>query len=305
MAGQHLGHNVTLLQVIIISIVQGASELFPVSSLGHAIVFPVLFNWDPKMMDSTGPYLPFLVTLHLGTAIALLAFYWKDWARLVGAAVKGLSGKSAMTPDEKTFMLLIAGTIPTAAIAFLFEKQVKQLFSSPFLVAIFLIANGVLMIVAEHLRRAADVAPGEEAALVATGARKPLSQLTYIQALGVGFAQSLALLPGISRSGATIVGGLLSRLTHTDAARYSFLLGTPIILLAAIHQVPTLGKYTGTPHIVEYSAIGLVLAGITAYLSVKFLTKYFETNRLDPFGYYCIVLGAVTIGVLKMHGHAG
>ena len=293
----------TLVQAIIISIVQGASELFPVSSLGHAIVFPVLFGWDPKMMSSNGPYLPFLVTLHLGTALALLAFYWRDWARLVGAAIKGLSGTGAMTADEKVFMLLITGTIPTGVLAFLFEKQVKALFSDPFLVSIFLLANGLMMILAEHLRRAADVPPGEEAALVSTGARKPLEHLTYVQAIGVGFAQSLALLPGVSRSGATMVGGLLSRLTHTDAARYSFLLGTPIIFLAALHQVPTLGQYKNTPNIVEYSAIGLVLAGVTAYFSVKFLTKYFETKRLDPFGYYCLLLGAITIAVLKFPHH--
>jgi undecaprenyl-diphosphatase len=291
---------VTLLQAIILSLLQGASELFPVSSLGHTIVLPTLLGWHIDL-SSDGPFLPFVVTLHLGTALALILFYWRDWRKLIVAFFKSLAGGKE-DADAKIAWLLLIGTIPCAALGFIFEKPLRHLFGSPLNAAIFLLINGVLMIAGEHVRRGADIAPAKEEEQKTTGARKPLDELAWWQALGVGFAESLALFPGISRSGATIVAGLLCRLTHEDAFRYANLLATPIILAAGILEVPQLGQGAiRTPNIGLYAAMGFVLAGITAWLSVKFLTKYFETKRLDPFGYYCILLGAVTLAVLHFH----
>lgn len=293
----------TLLQAIIISLLQGASELFPVSSLGHTIVLPTLLGWRNINLSSDGPFLPFVVTLHLGTALALILFYWREWAKLVVSFFRSLAGGKE-DADAKVAWLLIIGTIPCGALGFIFEKKLRVIFGSPIYAASFLILNGILMILGERVRRGAEVSPAKEEELKAEGQRKTLDQLTWIQAFGVGIAESLALFPGISRSGATIVAGLTARLTHEDAFRYANLLATPIILAAGLLEVPKLGQNSiAMPNMIEYGVIGFFLAGITAWLSVKFLTKYFETKRLDPFGYYCVLLGAVTLAVLHFrHG---
>jgi undecaprenyl-diphosphatase len=283
----------TLIQALILSVLQGASELFPVSSLGHAVIIPALLRWSnaKEILDSNGPFLPFIVTLHLGTALALLIFYWKDWQKLVTAFFAQYTAKGASRADANLVNLLVVGTLPAAALAFLFEKKLRLLFGSPKFAAIFLIVNGFLMIGGELLRRkAAKEGP--------TPDRIKLAQLGIPKALAIGTAQALALLPGISRSGATITGGLLSRLGHEDAARFSFLLATPIIFAAGIKEVPKLAHLGEDSNMLMYSVIGFFVSGITAYLSVKFLTKYFETNRLDPFGYYCIALGVLTLAVI-------
>jgi undecaprenyl-diphosphatase len=293
----------TLIQALILSILQGASELFPVSSLGHAVIIPTLLRWPnaAQVVDPNGPFLPFIVTLHLGTALALLIFYWKEWKRLLIALAEQFTPRGAREKDAKMVNLLVVGTIPTAVIGLALEHKLRILFASAKFAAIFLIINGLIMIGGEMLRRRA-VEQAREDEVDETPAAKPArirtGQLTYIQALAIGAAQSLALLPGISRSGVTITGGLLARLGHEDAANFSFMLATPIILAAGIKEVPKLRHADPSqPHMMLYSAIGFVVSGITAYLSVKFLTKYFETNRLDPFGYYCIVLGVVTLAI--------
>jgi undecaprenyl-diphosphatase len=284
----------TWFQVLFLSVLQGASELFPVSSLGHAVVVPALLGWTnlSDVFDPAGPFLPFLVMLHLGTATALLIFYWKDWQGIISAFF-GQFGTKAKSVNATIANLLLAGTIPTAILGFVFEKKLRNLFASPKYVAILLIVNGVMMIVGEMLRQSSV----KKDADAKSSESKTIDQLSTGQAIGIGIAQSFALLPGISRSGATITGGLLAKLGHESAARFSFLLATPIILAAGILEAPKLrhNQAGHIPHIMEYSAVGFVVAGITAYLSVKFLTKYFETNRLDPFGYYCIILGAVTL----------
>ncbi len=290
----------TLIQALILSVLQGASELFPVSSLGHAIVVPTLLSWTnaPQILDPEGPFLPFLVTLHLGTALALLIFYWKTWQRVIGAFFGQFSAKGEKSDDAKVANLLVAGTIPAGILGFVLEHKLRILFSSAKFAAVFLIINGIIMIAGEFLRRgAAKKEEGNDA-----GGRKPLPEIGFGSAIAIGCAQALALIPGISRSGVTITGGLLAKLKHEDAANFSFLLATPIILAAGIKEVPKLRHHAaGAPHMGEYSAIGFVVSGIVAYISVKFLTKYFETNRLDPFGYYCILLGAVVLAMLKFH----
>jgi len=290
-----------LTQAIILSLLQGASELFPVSSLGHAIVFPSLLGWNVNLSDDS--FLPFLVTLHLGTALALIIFYWPTWGKLIKAFVASLSG-GPKDVDARMAYALIYATIPCAILGFLLEHKLKKLhfFSDPKIAAVLLIINGGMMIVGEHIRRKADVSGVKEQDLLKSGARKPIDKLTWKEAVGVGLAESLALFPGISRSGASMVGGLLAKLTHEDAARYSFLLATPIILAAGVLEVPKLRHLpVAEAHMGLYSAIGFVIAGVTAYLSVKFLTKYFETKRMDPFGYYCIALGMAVLFVLRDH----
>ncbi len=294
----------TLIQALILSVLQGASELFPVSSLGHAVIVPALLHWRnaPEILNPEGPFLPFLVTLHLGTALALLIYYWSDWRRIITAFFEQFTKRGGITRDAQLANLVIAGTIPTALIAFVLEKKLRLLFASPKFAAIFLIVNGALMLGGELLRRrssagtkAFDTRHAESAATHTTIARLDLKQ-----AVGIGLAQSLALIPGISRSGATITAGLSLGLSHEDALRFSFLLATPIILLAGLHEVPKLRHLhqAAGGHMGLYSVIGFFVSGVTAWLSVKFLERYFKTNRLDPFAYYCIALGLVTLGVI-------
>ncbi len=299
----------TLLQVLFFSVLQGASELFPVSSLGHAVVFPALLHWRNagQILNTDGPFLPFIVTLHLGTALALLVYYRKDWANLAKAFFQQFGGKSNASRDAHIANLLIVGTIPAGLLGLVLEKKLRLLFASPTKAAVFLIVNGFLMIIGEALRRYRD----QQHTYKMRGLRSKdpnevyvpdygvsLSKLSIFNALIIGSAQALALIPGISRSGVTMTAGLLLvRLSHEEAARFSFLLATPIILAAGIFEVPKLRHEHGVamPHIAMYSAIGFVVAGITAYFSVKFLSHYFEKSRLEPFGYYCIALGLLTL----------
>jgi undecaprenyl-diphosphatase len=292
----------TLFQALFLSILQGASELFPVSSLGHAVIVPELLHWKnaDQILDSDGPFLPFLVTLHLGTALALLIFYWKEWRKLIGAFFQQFSVKGAIAKDAYLINLVILGTIPTALIGFLAEKKLRELFASAIWAGIFLVANGIMMIWAERARRGAEEEEMEIYGEITD--RKPMVDLSWRTALWIGLMQSLALLPGMSRSGATITGGLMAKMDHADAAKFSFLLATPIIFAAGIKEVPKLRHpYEHMPHMSEYSMIGFVVAGVTAYLSVRFLTRFFETKRMDGFGYYCIVLGIVAIAVPYLH----
>jgi undecaprenyl-diphosphatase len=276
---------VTFFQAMLLAVLQGVSELFPVSSLAHTVLVPAVLHWHIDRSDPT--FLAFVVVLHLGTAIALAVFYWSDWVRIVRAlAVSIARGKFSDDRDEKTGWLLIAGTIPLALIGVFLEKPVRQLFGSPALVSLFLIANAFVMFAGERLRRASRE-PGRKAT-------RELWSLSLSDGAKVGLAQAAALLPGISRSGASIVAGLLQGLSHDDAARFSFLLATPAIGAASVLEIPELFAPAASVVLVQ-SLIGGVLAGITAYASVAFLTRYFHTNDLRPFGWYCLVFGTVCL----------
>jgi len=270
---------------MMLAVLQGVSELFPISSLGHTVLIPPLFHWNVNESDDS--FLAFVVVLHLGTALALLVFYRATWLRIVraffGSIVRGrLTGER----DEKIAWLLVVGTIPVAILGVLFQSSVKALFASPIPVAAFLMLNALVMFAGEALRR--------RQAARATGGGKPIEQLTWAQSAGIGVAQSLALLPGISRSGSSIVAGLLVDLDHEDAATYSFLLATPVILLASVLELPEIFKPGVAIGPVEAFA-GCVLAGLTAYASVAFLTRYFQHNDLRPFGWYCLLAGATAL----------
>jgi undecaprenyl-diphosphatase len=292
----------SLLHAIVISLLQGAFELFPVSSLGHSVLVPALLGWDEwKSGDpNNASFVAFVVVLHLGTAAALLTFFWRDWLRIIAAVLRSIGNRTLSDDPEEHFGWLIAvGTIPAGILGFLLETPLKDLFSKPVLVSIFLILNGGMMLAGERLRRRqrVPVAAGEGGNLLATMTRgKEIADVGFREGIAVGTAQALALLPGFSRSGATITGGLLTGLRHEAAARYSFMLATPIILAAGVLEVPKLFKADANIGL-GLAAMGFVISGVTAYLAVRFLVKYFETERLDPFGYYCIAFGIVCLAI--------
>lgn len=282
------------LHAIVISLLQGAFELFPVSSLGHSVLVPALLGWDEwKTGDpNNASFVAFVVVLHLGTAVALLTFFWRDWIRIIAAVLRSIGQRKLSTDADEHFGWLIAvGTIPAGILGFLLESPLKHLFGRPVLVACFLVLNGGMMLAGERLRRRQRVEAVVGDGGVATMTRgKEIADIGFKEGIAVGTAQAVALLPGFSRSGATITSGLLVGLRHEDAARYSFMLATPIILAAGVLEVPKL--FANDANIgLGLAAVGFVISGTTAYLAVRFLVKYFETERLDPFGYYCIAFG--------------
>ncbi|CAH2604070.1 Undecaprenyl-diphosphatase [Rhodovastum atsumiense] len=271
------------IQAIAVAVLQGATELFPVSSLGHAVVLPALLGWD---LDQRAPaFLPFLVMLHAGTATALLLYFWRDWWGIL-RGLFGFGRNQEVNDSRLLFVLIVIATIPAVIVGFALEKYVRGLFASPLVAASFLAVNGLVLLLAERLRR---------------NGHRPLAQLTARDALLIGLCQCTALIPGISRSGATIVGGLLRGIDHEGAARFSFLIATPIIIGATVLEVPKLLRADVDPAIFQMSAVAAVVAGVTAWLSTWFLMRYFRGHdnwALNPFGYYCMLLGLGSLGWL-------
>jgi undecaprenyl-diphosphatase len=269
-----------LFQAIVLAAIQGVTELFPVSSLGHAVVLPHLFGWT---IDQNAPtFLPFLVMLHVGTALALVLYFWRDWWLLLSSLLPG-DGDGARDEARHVLLLLVLGTIPAGLVGLILRNRLADLFADFRVAAVFLILNGVLLALGEFLRRRAGSAQ--------------LATLKPWQAIAIGTSQVVALLPGFSRSGATMVGGLLVGLEHQSAARFSFLLATPIILAAGVLEVPKLLQPDARASLGP-ALIGGVVAGILAYLSTMLLMRYFkqqEVNALIPFSVYCTLLGAATL----------
>jgi undecaprenyl-diphosphatase len=281
---------VTFLQALFMGLLQGASELFPVSSLGHAVLVPSLLHWS--FQQSNPSFVPFLVLLHLGTAIALLVLYRTQWVAIIRGFVTAALRGQMTTDSERLAMLLLVGTIPAAILGVFLENRIKALFASPYDAAGFLILNGFLMLGFEIVRRRRERGSSrEEQEAHFTQAER----ISFPAAALVGACQALAFLPGISRSGITIGGGLLAGLRHQEAARFSFLLATPVILGAGLVEVPELFK-PGVP-IAEYVAAA-VLAGLAAYASARFLLRYFRSGRLDPYGWYCVAAGLASLALL-------
>jgi undecaprenyl-diphosphatase len=282
----------TLFQALVLALLQGVSELFPVSSLGHTILVPAVLGWH-NVNRAGASFLAFVVVLHLGTAIALILFYRTQWYAIVRALIASIvRGRLSEDRDERIGWRLVVATIPVGILGFLFEVPVRRLFGSPAPAAFFLLINGLVMFASEALRRRQREALGR--------ADRPIEQLSFTGSVFIGFAQALALLPGISRSGISMAAGLLCDLDHEDAARYSFLLATPVILAAALLEIPKL--FAPEAHVVLLQAlVGGIAAGLAAYLSVAFLTRYFRSNDLRPFGWYCVVVGAVCL-VLAREG---
>ena len=272
----------TALQAIILAIVQGITELFPISSLGHAVIMPKLLGWNVD--QASEDFLPFLVVMHLGTAIALLAYFWRDWFDFLMAVVFRRGPRAAQ--ESRLFWRVVVATIPAVILGAGLEHILRKGFGAPTIAAGFLIANGVMLFAAERLKGRQD---------------RPLARLRWIDALAIGLWQCLALIPGFSRSGATMAGGYLAGLNHEDAARFSFLTATPVILGAAVLEAPKLLK-----HHDKFSGVAIiagVVAGITAFISVALLMRWFrqpEVKGFDPFAFYCAIAGAGSLAWLLL-----
>ena len=280
-----------MLQVIVLSLLQGAFELFPVSSLGHTVLVPALLGWDADRSDPS--FLALIVILHLGTATALLVFFWRDWIAIVLAVLRSIMRlRFSDDPAERTGWLIVAGSIVPGVLGLTFRHSVAGLLGQATFVAGVLILNGLLMLAGEHLRRW-QIRNHDRGV--------PLTTLPLRTGLMIGAAQSLALLPGFSRSGTSMVAGIRSRLDHVGAARFSFLLATPLILGATLVSVKDLFAPTALADPGQV-AFGYVLSGVTAYLALRFLMRYFQTERLDLFGYYCVGFGAFALLVLGIRG---
>jgi len=276
-----------ILHACLIAVLQGATELFPVSSLGHAVVVPALLGW--RVDEQGAAFLPFLVLLHLGTAAALLLYFWRDWWALAVGCL-GFSDPHRRRESRHVVLLLVVATIPAVVLGAALEHFFKRLFGAPVIAAGFLAANGILLLVGERLRGRAAEAP-----------TRAIATLGFVDALVIGAWQCLALFPGLSRSGATIVGGLLRGIDHAASARFSFLIATPIILGATVKEVPKL-LHAGVPaSVFETASIAAAVAGVVAFASTAFLMRYFANNdrwALNPFGYYCLFAGVVSAGLL-------
>ncbi len=264
-----------------LGLLQGVSELFPVSSLGHSVILPKLVGWH---IHQNRPYfLTFLVAVHLATALVLLAFFWRDWVRIVKGLGRSLRDREIGDPDAKLGWLLVVGTIPAGLLGVTLQDSLRKLFASPEYASIFLALNGLLLFGAELLRRRAPETEEDDDTRIAR-------KVGWWQTFTVGAAQAIALIPGFSRSGASMGGGLLVGLSHKDAARFAFLLATPIILAAAVLKLPELAGPQGNG-VRGPALVGALCSAFTAYLAVKFLMRYFETRTLTPFAIYCLCAG--------------
>ena len=269
-------------QAIVIGVIQGFTELFPVSSLGHSVLVAGWLGWDRLLNGQAADesfYLAFLVGLHVATALALVVFFWRDWVAITRGFLTSLRTRRVETPHQRMAWLLILGTIPVGIFGLVFEHSLRTLFAKPLAAAVFLTINGVILLAGERLRRRPVATTS---ARVATQART--DQLTYADGALIGTSQIGALFAGISRSGITMVTGMLRGLDHEQAARFSFLLATPIIFAAGIYKLPDLAGPNGDG-IRGQVVVGSICAFVAAYIAVRFLTRWFSTRTLTPFAH--------------------
>jgi undecaprenyl-diphosphatase len=280
-------------QAIVLGVLQGATELFPISSLGHTVLFPTLFGWNELVKAQSQPesfWLALVVMLHVGSALGLLVYYWREWVRLVAAFFSALGKRRAETPTERLAWLIVLASIPAGILGLALEHPLRTLTAKPEVAAIFLMVNGCALFAAERYRRRAEV---RELAIregaKSDGGRK-LDTLEYREALVVGVAQSSALVAGISRDGVTMGAGLARGLDHSDSARFAFLLATPIILAAGVFKLPDLLGHLGDG-IRGQALVACAAAAVAALFTVRFLVGYFKTKTLIPFAVYCLLFG--------------
>ncbi len=287
-------HPLSFFQAVVIGLVQGVTELFPISSLGHAVLIPSLFGWHDLVKAQSQPesfYLAFIVGLHCASALALLWFFRKDWARIIAAFFRTVRNRKIESSEERLAWLIVTATVPVGILGLLLEHPLRVVFSKPLAAALFLMVNGLILLGGERVRQRSEVrALALREGVESDGGRR-LDTLDYKEAGIIGVAQSLALLAGISRSGITMVAGLVRGLDHEDAVKFAFLLATPIIFAAGLVKLPDLFGPLGNGIRGQVLA-GSVVAGLASYASVRFLTRYFRTKTLTPFGIYCLVAGA-------------
>ena len=286
--------HLTWFQTILLGVLQGVSELFPVSSLGHIVLLPSLFGWHQVVIAQSDPessWLAFVVLLHVGSALALLVYFWRDWVAIITAWFHTLVTRHVETPYERLAWLIIVGSIPAGVLGLAFEHPLRVALAKPEAAALFLMLNGGILLAAERLRKRSEVRvlAAREGAKEDGGRR--LDSLEYREAGVVGVAQSTALIAGISREGVAMTAGLMRGLDHEDSARYAFLLATPIILAAGLFKLPDLTGPLGNG-LRGQAVVAMVVTGVTALVSVRFLMRYFKTRTLTPFGIYCLAFGA-------------
>jgi undecaprenyl-diphosphatase len=278
-------------QAMILGILQGISELFPISSLAHSIILPALIGWSVER--DAGYFLTFLVATHFATAAVLFVIYSDDWIRIGRGLLRSIVRRSVDGDfDAKLGWLLVLGTIPAGIIGLILEKHLQKLFASPGYVAAFLIFNGLLLYFAERLRKRAKTVVG-----IKDADQRIALEVSWWQSIKVGTMQVLALIPGFSRTGSTLAGGLLIGLAHEDALRFSFLLATPIIGAAAALKLPAL-LASHDPSAIKAAVLGGLGAALASYFSVKFLTRYFKSRTLTPFAIYCLLVGFLSLAIL-------
>jgi undecaprenyl-diphosphatase len=292
-----LAAAISYFQAIVLGLLQGVTELFPISSLGHTVLFPTLFGWN-ALVDAQSKaesfWLAFVVMLHVGSALGLLFYYRRDWVEIISAFFRTLSKRRVDDANERLAWLIIAASIPAGVIGLALEHPLRTLTAKPEVAAVFLVVNGLLLFAAERFRRRAEV---RELA-VREGAKpdgaRQLDTLEVREALVVGVAQSTALVAGISRDGVTMGAGLARGLDHSDSARFAFLLATPIILAAGIVKLPDLLGHLGDG-VRGQAVVAAAVAAVTAVFTVRFLVGYFKTRTLIPFAVYCILFGLAMV----------
>jgi undecaprenyl-diphosphatase len=347
--GADLTH-LTYLEAAVVGLVQGVSELFPVSSLGHNVLIPALIGgqWaaDLDVAKPESPYLAFIVGLHVATAIALLVYFWRDWVRIAGGFLSSLRERRVETADQRLAWMIVLATIPVGLVGLVAEHPFRLIFGKPVVAGAFLAVNGVILIAGERFRRRssldadARIAAGRRLEPVAAGGRmapapagvgpglaayapavaaspvaapstgappaeimadRRLSAMGYGRAIIIGSAQIVALFAGISRDGVTMVTGMRRGLAREDAARFAFLLSTPVILAAGVLKIPDLFGPLGNG-IRGQILLGSVLSGLGAYAAIRFLVRYLRTRSLVPFGIYCLVAGLASVVYLSLAG---
>ena len=333
--------HLTYLEAAVVGLVQGVSELFPVSSLGHNVLIPALVggSWakDLNVADANSPYLAFIVGMHVATAIALLIYFWRDWVRIISGFFSSIRHREVQTRDQRMAWMIVLATIPVGLVGVVADKPFREVFGKPIVAGVFLIINGVILYCGERFRPASSIRADQEIAAQRQQALMPapagvrrqpvpagpgmarqarhasgqqavrqeelvqaiqaderLSRMGYLRALIIGSSQILALLAGISRDGVTMVTGMSRGLSREDAARFAFLLATPVILAAGVLELPKLTGPEGHG-IHGQILVGSILSGVGAYVSVRFLMRYFQTRTLTPFAIYCFVFGLLAV----------
>ncbi|MFI5270482.1 MAG: undecaprenyl-diphosphate phosphatase [Candidatus Saccharimonadales bacterium] len=295
---------ITYLQAIIIGLFQGVTELFPISSLGHSVLLAWLFNWNSISAGETQKgsfFLSFLVILHVATALALLIFYRDTWGRIFKGFFKSVADRSIDTPDGRLAWLLIIATVPAGLVGLFFQSALRSQFAKPLSAVVFLFINGCILLIGDQYQRKHSKKGGSKEHDVVETTENVSETITMRRSVIIGTAQVGALFAGISRSGITMVSGLLSGLDHEDSARFAFLLATPIIFGAGLVELPTFFSHLEA-RVRGEMLVGAIAAGIAAYVSVKFLDKYFQNKTLRPFGIYCICASMVFLAIGLLRG---
>jgi undecaprenyl-diphosphatase len=291
-------HGFTAFRAIILGLLQGVSELFPISSLGHTVIFPKLFGWNElvryQSSGSENAWLAFIVMLHVGSAVGLLVYFWRDWVEIIRGFFATLGKRRIDTRTERLAWLIILASIPTGILGVALEHTARVATAKPEVASIFLVVNGLVLFTAQRLATRAEVRSLARREGTKRDGGRVLETLEYPEAVGLGVAQSGGLIAGISRDGMVMAAGLARGLDNADAARISFLMATPIILAAGLYKISDLTGPNGNG-VRGYAVLAAAVAAVTAVFTVHFLTRFFKRGNLNPFAIYCLVFGLAMV----------